>query len=242
MDSNGRLNQEELNLYTFITANENLSEEEWRFVGDTVGFERGELTREGFVELSKIEAGRDDTDIEDITMRINNMGFNRALRIDQVTSHKAFLRGSHSNILIRFFSSFKSIPYTLSVFSESSPFDLLIGEIYKLKAAEKFLCQLVEKQGLPNETKNFTLLEYSNDYLSFIQVQNQTRNQLDIDIDLTKSENCVASNPDLYTNLKLKPGKSKIAMILASRNPRKDWTTRCNVITDSPKIGEDRYD
>lgn len=85
LDSNGRLNQEELNLYTFITANENLSEEEWRFVGDTVGFERDELTREGFIELSKIEAGRDDTDIEDIAMRINNMGFNRALRIDQVT-------------------------------------------------------------------------------------------------------------------------------------------------------------
>lgn len=118
----------------------------------------------------------------------------------------------------------------------------MIGEIYKLKAAEKFLCQLVEKKGVPNETKNFTLLEYSNDYLSFIQVQNQTRNQLDIDIDLTKSENCVASNPDLYTNLKVKPDKSKIAMILSSRNPRKDWTTRCNVITDSPKIGADRYD
>ena len=33
LDSNGRLNQEELNLYTFLTANETLADEEWKFVG-----------------------------------------------------------------------------------------------------------------------------------------------------------------------------------------------------------------
>ena len=84
LDSNGKLNQEELNLYTFLTANENLSEEEWRFVGDTVGFERDELTKDGFIELSKIEASREDTDIEDINTRLANMGFNKSLTIDQV--------------------------------------------------------------------------------------------------------------------------------------------------------------
>lgn len=130
----------------------------------------------------------------------------------------------------------------MNVSCEDSSFDLLIGEIYKLKAAEKFLCQLIEKHGVPNETKNFTLYEYSNDYLSFIQVQNQTRDQLDIDIDLTKSENCLASIPNLYANLKVKPDKSKVAMILMGRNPRKDWTTRCNVITDSSKVSRDSYD
>ena len=49
-----------------------------------VGFERSELTKEAFIQLSKIEAGRDDTDISDITMRLNNMGFNKSLTIDQV--------------------------------------------------------------------------------------------------------------------------------------------------------------
>jgi len=217
LDSNGKLNQEELNLYTFLTANENLSEEEWRFVGDTVGFERDELTKDGFIELSKIEASREDTDIEDIAMRINNMGFNRSLKIDQ------------------------SIPYALNVSCENSPFDLLIGEIYKLKAAEKFLSQLIEKKGMPNETKNFTLYEYSNNYLSYVEIQNQTKNQLDIDVDFTKSENCIANNSELYINLKVKPNKSKIAMILTSKNPRKDWTTKCNIISDS-KVSANRYD
>ena len=33
LDSNGRLSQAELNLHTYLTANENLSDEEWKFVG-----------------------------------------------------------------------------------------------------------------------------------------------------------------------------------------------------------------
>ena len=84
LDSNGRLSQEELNMYTFLTANENLSGEEWQFVGETVGFEKNELTKDGFIKLSKIEAQRNDTDLEDIAMRLANLGFNNSLTIDQV--------------------------------------------------------------------------------------------------------------------------------------------------------------
>lgn len=84
LDSNGRLSQEELNLYTFLTANENLSNEEWTFVGETVGFEKNELTKDGFIKLSKIEAQREDTDLDDIAARVANLGFNKSLTIDQV--------------------------------------------------------------------------------------------------------------------------------------------------------------
>lgn len=91
LDSNGRLSQEELNLYTYLTANENLSREEWMFVGDTVGFEKNELTKEGFIKLSKIEAQRDDTDLEDIAARMTNLGFNKSLTIDQVSHDISFV-------------------------------------------------------------------------------------------------------------------------------------------------------
>ena len=109
MDSNGRLSQDELNFYTFLTSNELLSDDDWRFVGgkcsiyiikldlndyvnlnnfsnriETVGLEKNELTKDGFIQLYKIEAKRDDTDIEDINVRLANMGFNKALTIDQV--------------------------------------------------------------------------------------------------------------------------------------------------------------
>ena len=36
LDMNGRMNKEELNLFTFITANETLPDEEWKFVGGRI--------------------------------------------------------------------------------------------------------------------------------------------------------------------------------------------------------------
>ena len=50
-----------------------------------MGFEKGELSKESFIKLYKIEAQRDDTDVEDINSRLANMGFNKSLTIDQVS-------------------------------------------------------------------------------------------------------------------------------------------------------------
>lgn len=49
-----------------------------------VGFENSELTKEGFLKLYKIEAGREDLDMNDIITRLGNLGFNKSLKIDQV--------------------------------------------------------------------------------------------------------------------------------------------------------------
>ena len=54
---------------------------------ETVGFEKGELTKESFIQLYKIEAQRDDTDVNDISSRLANMGFNKSLTIDQVDAY-----------------------------------------------------------------------------------------------------------------------------------------------------------
>ncbi len=49
------------------------------------------------------------------------------------------------NIIITHLLKFlKSCPYIINVSCEVNEFDLLIGEIYKLKAAEQFLSQIIE--------------------------------------------------------------------------------------------------
>ena len=119
---------------------------------------------------------------------------------------------------------------------------MLIGEIYKLKAAEKFICQLIDQKGVPNELKNFTVIEYSNNFLSFIEIKNQSSKEISVDIDCSKSENCLSNNNnDLTNTVTLKPDKSKLAMILTARKLRKDWCTRCNIISNS-KPTSARYD
>ena len=52
------------------------------------------------------------------------------------------------------FYLFKSCPYIINVSCEINEFDLLIGEIYKLKAAEQFLSQIIEAK-VRKKSKNW---------------------------------------------------------------------------------------
>lgn len=87
MDSNKRLSKEEMNNYTQITSNEEIDDVAWKSIEDTVkhGFKKNELTRDGFIELNKIEIERDDADLNDIWSRLDNLGFNKQLKLEHVT-------------------------------------------------------------------------------------------------------------------------------------------------------------
>jgi hypothetical protein len=53
------------------------------FIG-LVELNKGEITREGFLRLYEIEAENEDFNVDDVYDRLFNLGFNKALEIDQV--------------------------------------------------------------------------------------------------------------------------------------------------------------
>lgn len=128
--------------------------------------------------------------------------------------------------------------------SENDEIDLLIGEIYKLKAAEKFICQLIEQKGVPIEFKNFSVYEYSNDYLAYIAIKNQSSGEVSVDLDCSKVENTLANCPSLINSFNVKADKSKLAMVLTSKDPRRDWLIKCglNMNEGDRSVGRSRYD
>jgi hypothetical protein len=72
-------------LYTSLSSNENVDSEAWQLVDETVGLERNELPRHGFIELYKLEAYQDNVEIEEIWTRLISLGFNKNLKIDNVS-------------------------------------------------------------------------------------------------------------------------------------------------------------
>ena len=91
---------------------------------------------------------------------------------------------------------------------------------------------MIEKNSVPNEMKNFSLFEYSNNYITFLEVANKSDKEITVDIDCSNSENCLANNREFYNSVKLKPSKNKLVMVLCPQNPRKNWCVRCNLIKD----------
>ena len=144
----------------------------------------------------------------------------------------------------------KSCPYIINVSSENHDFELHIGEIYKLKAAEKFLLQLIETKvnfenyklaeillitlkfkGYAKVLNDIIAIEYHNNYFSYLEIINQNKKQqLLINIDCSKSENCLSNHDNLVNIFEMKPNKNKLAIILMPRNVNKEWLTSCNIV------------
>ena len=209
LDSNGKLSQEELSLHSTLTSDVSLPDEEWGFIGDTVGFEKGELTKEGFMQLYILEGRQKEVDLNDIASRLFNMGFNAGLKIDH------------------------SCPYVINIASEVDTFEILLGEIYKLKTAEAFIFQLMEAKGNKKQVKSLemiTFYEYHNDFWSAIGVENSSRNDLELEMNCSKSENCLSNvnGREMKSEMRVKAGKSKIGMFLTANNLGKEWIVRCS--------------
>ena len=117
----------------------------------------------------------------------------------------------------------------IDVFCETDQFELLIGEIFSLKSAEKFLSQIIEAKGVTKQLKGvdgLTAYEYHNNYISFLEIENQSPDDAKIEIDCTESENAVSNSNDNVNLVKVKSMKSKIVMCLTAKNPTKEWIIR----------------
>ena len=81
-----------------------------------------------------------------------------------------------------------------------------------------------------NDSARLTAIEYSNNYWSAIELSNQSANdEVTVELDCTKCENCLGCPKELFNSVRLKPGKSKIVMFLTAKIGSKDWTTKCNI-------------
>ena len=153
LDGNGRLSRTELNLYELVTSNEEVNDEVWRFVAETIKLEKNEITRDGFIQLNLFEAEQRDVDVESIKSRLRNLGFNQSLTIDQ------------------------ACPYIINISAESDCIELLAGEIYNTKQSEKLLTQLIEAKGVDRAVRdNLIAFEYHNNYWSAVEVRNESSN------------------------------------------------------------------
>lgn len=74
------------------------------FFPENVEMKSGEITKEGFLQLNKMEAEDNNGDTEDLWITLNNMGYNKVLEMDEVIIEEICL-----SILLFFYSLFIEI-------------------------------------------------------------------------------------------------------------------------------------
>ncbi len=76
-----------------------------------------------------------------------------------------------------------------------------------------------------------TFYEYHNNFWSAFGMENKSRDELEVEVNCGKSENCLASvsTRELKSEMRVKAMKSKIGMFLTPMNLSKDWIVRYSV-------------
>jgi hypothetical protein len=76
-----------------------------------------------------------------------------------------------------------------------------------------------------------TFYEYHNHFWCAFGVENKSREDVELEINCGKSDNCLASVSarDMKGEMRVKAMKSKIGMFLTPVNPSKEWVVRCSV-------------
>ena len=84
--------------------------------------------------------------------------------------------------------------------------------------------------------EGLTAFEYHNNYLSFIEFQNESPNDVRLELECTQSENCLSNCNGLTNNLKIKSMKNKLAMCLTAKNNSKEWLINSYVNINDEQI------
>ncbi|XP_015775882.1 PREDICTED: EF-hand calcium-binding domain-containing protein 7-like [Acropora digitifera] len=84
LDDNGYLSRDEFDLFQLKSGGDLCDDEAWQVMKENFDMKDDEITLEGFLELNTMEAQDADGDPNDLWVTLGNMGYNKALELDQV--------------------------------------------------------------------------------------------------------------------------------------------------------------
>lgn len=207
LDSNGRLNRQEFNLYNWKTSGEEVQDDEWTVVQSNFDVEEDELTLNGFLALHQLEAEDNGGDSEDLWVSLEAMGYNRLGRQDQAA------------------------PFIISVHSQvCQP----VLQVSGLKSGglllDKAVVRSIMENAEPIKIKNMIDLikyEYIGEHRASIVIQNKAHSKVTVRVDCTRSTNVVTNRPSMDWMVEVAGKSAIIAHQLLPQRLGEDWSVVC---------------
>jgi len=203
LDGNGTLSRTEFNLFNWRTSGEEVSDDEWGVVVENFPLKDGELTLDGFLTLHQMEAEDNNGDDAELRVTLQTMGYNSQLVQDESCSfHVTVSSTQQSSLMV---SALKSPGLLLEktvtrcgIMSDSSP--------TKVKGVNNIL----------------VYKEVSDARITFI-IQNKTDNNVNIQMDLSRSSSIVTNKPSLLFTVAVPKKSSVIAAHVLPLTDGSDW-------------------
>ncbi|KAL8621693.1 hypothetical protein ACOMHN_024664 [Nucella lapillus] len=208
LDGNNLLSREEFNWFNIRTSDDHVADDEWQVVEENVELSAGEITKRGFIALNEMEAKDNDGDTEDLWITLNNMGFNRALQMDE------------------------ACPFLLNVYAEYGEATLTVTDLDNPgKTLESAVCASVIAKGERSAVKamkDLALYTYVGDARATLVVENKSRTKVTVELDCGRSSNCVSNHGNLVFNVTVPGHARKVAGHMLPGDERGEWSVRCS--------------
>ncbi|NXC28539.1 EFCB7 protein, partial [Campylorhamphus procurvoides] len=207
LDGNGLLSLEEYNFFELRTSGEECDEEAWAVCKENFEMRRNELTRQGFLDLTLLEATEHDGDPGDLWVTLLALGYNKAL---QMTQACPFVIAVHAE---------RCKPRLRAVCLETGGSQL-----------SRALCSSVlsrgEATGLGG-SDSILLHTYKSSSRITSVIENKSENKVIIHVNNEQSKNCLNNRGLTVFAVEVAPKSMMVCQHVVPLNEQEEWIYNC---------------
>ncbi|UJR30828.1 hypothetical protein I4U23_018345 [Adineta vaga] len=173
-DENKQLDRSEYNLWTIRTTGEEISDEDWLTIRDSIHLDVDEnISMQKFIKLNNFEVQEPNTTEQELWSGLNSIGFNYAMELDMMC------------------------PFKLTIHMNESDIHLKPTSYVELTEIKKLLIRFLKNKGDQIQLKNPSVqcINYNDDCGSILFIDNKNSSIVHISVEVTKSVNTALTLP-----------------------------------------------
>lgn len=204
LDGNGSLSREEFDLFQFKSGGDLCDDDAWEIMKDNFEMEDDEITLKGFLDLNMMEAQDADGDPNDLWLTLENMGYNKALELDQAN------------------------PFLLEVYCNRCRPSIQVNSVVENKneavhkaVVSSVLNNVTKKENIKG-MRDLVLFKYESSIRVTLVLQNMSHSDVVVRVDCRSSKNCLSHRGDLDYTIQLDANSTEVVHHFVPQDVRRE--------------------
>ncbi|XP_048832184.1 EF-hand calcium-binding domain-containing protein 7 isoform X1 [Brienomyrus brachyistius] len=207
LDGNGLLSLEEYNFFEQRSSGEKCDGDAWAVCKENFDTRKNQLTRQGFMELSLMEANDREGDPSDLWVTLESMGYNRALEMVE------------------------ACPFVVNVYAEASkPTMQPVSLESPGRALHAAVCESVIAKGQARPLKSHSdvlVHTYRSEARISSVIDNKSAEKVTVYVNNEQSKNCCGSRGLSMFAVEVPPRSKVVCQHIVPVNEKQEWIYSC---------------
>lgn len=204
LNGNGYLSREEFDLFQFKSGGDLCDDDAWEIMKGNFEMKDDEITLKGFLDLNMMEAQDADGDPNDLWLTLENMGYNKALELDQAS------------------------PFLLEVFCNRCRPTIEVNSVVENKneavrkaVVSSVLNNVTKKENIKG-MRDLVLFKYESAIRVTLALQNMSHSDVVVRVDCSSSKNCLSHRGNLDYTIQVDANSTEVVHHFVPQDVRRE--------------------